>query len=344
MSHNIIGENMKKITFDRIYYEDSITQYPLGRYLLNKYNTIPKIKISSHNNIEELRKYENKDFTKLKRYLIIGTRKTHKYTENHKISDYLVPFSSSGCSAMCMYCYLVCNYNKCSYLRVFVNTDEIIDKLIKFSNKSEKELVFEIGSNSDLLLENLVTDSLYYNIEKFLYNTKKGVLTFPTKFNLIEPLLEISDKKRVIPRVSLNPNRIITKVEFGTSNLKQRIEAINKLVEVGYKPYILIAPVIITDNFKEDYTNLILTMRENLSKDAQKNITFEIIFMTYSYIHRKINEEAFPKAITLYSNELMTSRGIGKYHYKNEIKNNAKLFLKKLIYKNFSDSFIKYIV
>ena len=92
---------------------------------------------------------------------------------------------------MCMYCYLVCNYNKCAYLRVFVNTKEILDKLIKFSNNSSKEYVFEIGSNSDLLLENLVTEDLHKNIEYFLKNTNKGILTFPTKFDLIEPLLNI---------------------------------------------------------------------------------------------------------------------------------------------------------
>ena len=31
--------------------------------------------------------------------------------------------------------------------------------------------------------------------------------------------------------------------------------------------------------------------------------------MTYSYVHRKINEEAFPGAINLYQSEKMTGRG-----------------------------------
>ncbi len=61
---------------------------------------------------------------------------------------------------MCLYCYLVCNFNKCSYLRLFVNREEMLDKIIKTANKSEKELVFEIGSNSDLVLENMITREL----------------------------------------------------------------------------------------------------------------------------------------------------------------------------------------
>lgn len=344
--HNNNGDKMinKKLKFTKIYYEADIQKYEFGKFLLNKYDNLPRIQITSHNNIEELRKYENRDFAKLKRYLIIGTRKTHKYTPNYKISNYLVPFTSSGCYAMCMYCYLVCNYNKCSYLRIFVNRKEILDKLIKFSNNAREELVFEIGSNSDLLLENLVSEDLESNIEYFLSNTSKGKLTFPTKFSYIEPLLKVSDKTRVLPRMSLNSRNIIKNVEFGTSNLDERINAINMLVKAGYKTYILIAPVIITDTYKEDYYNLINELKEKLSKEAKKNITFEVIFMTYSYVHRKINEEAFPKAINLYNTNIMTSRGIGKYHYKDKVKEEAKKYIKELLYNNFTDCEIKYIV
>lgn len=99
-----------------IYYEKNIKNYELGKMLLEKYKDVPKIEIESHNNIEELRKKQNSEFPKLKQNLIIGIRKTHKYVENHKVSDYLVPYTSSGCTAMCLYCYLVCNYNKCAYL------------------------------------------------------------------------------------------------------------------------------------------------------------------------------------------------------------------------------------
>lgn len=80
---------------DCIYYENNIENYELGKELMQKYSDIPKIEIANHNNIEEMRKKENKEFLNMKRNLIIGTRKTHKYTENHKISDYLVPYTSS---------------------------------------------------------------------------------------------------------------------------------------------------------------------------------------------------------------------------------------------------------
>ena len=187
-----------------IYYEESIQDYELGKKLLKKYEEVPKVIIENHNNIEEMRKKQNKEFSSMKRNLIIGVRKTHKFVENHKVSDYLVPYTSSGCTASCMYCYLVCNYNKCAYLRLFVNREQMLDKIIKTSEKSEKELTFEIGSNSDLVLENTITDNLIWTIENFK-DSKKGKLTFPTKFDMVDPLLDLNHKGKVIIRVSVNP-------------------------------------------------------------------------------------------------------------------------------------------
>ncbi len=204
-----------------IYFEKDIENYVLGRELLAKYKDIPKFEIENHNNIEEMRKKENKEFPYMKQNLIIGVRKTHKFVENHKTSDYLVPYTSSGCTASCLYCYLVCNYNKCAYLRLFVNREQMLDKIIQTSEKSEKELTFEIGSNSDLILENTITGNLVWTIENFK-NSKKGKLTFPTKFDMVDDILNLDHQGKVVIRVSVNPEEIINKVEFGTSRLERK--------------------------------------------------------------------------------------------------------------------------
>lgn len=326
-----------------IYYEKEIENYELGRKLLDQYKDVPKIEIENHNNIEELRNKQNSEFTKLKQYLIIGTRKTHKYVENHKVSDYLVPYTSSGCTAMCMYCYLVCNYNKCAYLRLFVNREEMIDKLIKTANKSEQELTFEIGSNSDLVLENTITHNLEWTIEKFGQNNR-GYITFPTKFAYVDPLLKLKHNERTIIRMSVNPEEIIQKVEFGTSRLKDRMEAINKLKGAGYKIGILIAPVIIVENWKKLYKELIEKLKRELNEEVKKDVFFEVIFMTYSYVHTRINEEAFPNAVNLYNKEQMTGRGKGKYMYKQDIRADGEKYIRELLNKNFPDNEIVYIV
>ena len=326
-----------------IYYEKEIEEYQLGKELLEKYREIPKYIIDNHNNIEEMRKKENKEFLTMKRNLIIGTRKTHKFVPNEKVSDYLVPYTSSGCTAACMYCYLVCNYNKCAYLRLFVNREKMLDKIIKTAEKSERPLTFEIGSNSDLILENTITNNLPWTIENFK-NTNNGTLTFPTKFSMVDDILPLNHNGKVIIRMSVNPEEIIKNVEFGTSRLLDRIEAINKVKEAGYKVGILIAPVIMVDNWKEKYLELIKTLEQKLSPKVKKETFFEVIFMTYSYVHTKINEEAFPSKKDIYNKELMTGRGMGKYAYKKEYRTDGELFFRENLEKYFPNNEIIYIV
>ena len=66
--------------------------------------------------------------------------------------------------------------------------------------------------------------------------------------------------------------------------------------------------------------------------------------MTYSYVHRMINSEAFPKLINLYNQDIMTGRGKGKYTYRKEIREEAEIFLRDLMRKYFPKNVIKYIV
>jgi spore photoproduct lyase len=304
---------------EKVYYEPAVLNYELGKQLKEKFGDVPWLPIESHNNIHELRSNLNKEFPRMKRYLVIGVRKSLKYTPNHKVSDFLVPYTSSGCSAMCLYCYLVCSFNKCSYLRLFVNREQMMDKLIKTAKRSEKELVFEIGSNSDLVLENTVTGNLEWTIESF-GKSKKGYLTFPTKFDMVEPLLGLNHRGRIIMRMSVNPGEIIKKVEFGTVSLEARISALNRMCDAGYKVGMLIAPVVLADNWTELYTRLIEQLADGLSQKAKDQLFIEIIFMTYSYVHRAINREAFPNAVELFDKSLMTGRGRGKYCYREDVK------------------------
>lgn len=329
-----------------VFFEKEIENYELGRNLLNRYKSknIKCTQIENHNNIAQMRNKQNCEFPQMKQNLIIGVRKTHRFVPNNKTSDYLVPYTSSGCIAMCMYCYLVCNYNKCSYLRLFVNREEMLEKIIKTANNSQKELTFEIGSNSDLILENTITKNLEWTIENFIKNTHKGYLTLPTKFNMVDPILNLNHEGRIIIRMSVNPNQIISQIEKGTSPLNKRVEAINKLKDAGYKVGILIAPVILVENWKQLYKKLIEYLSENLNEKVKKEAFFEIIFMTYSYVHNAINKEAFPNDIDLYNKELMTGRGRGKYMYKKEIKQEGEIYLRDLMNKYFPNSKIIYVV
>jgi len=261
---------------DKVYYEPSALDYTLGKLLKLKFIDVPWISIENHNNIEVLRKSANAQFPKMKHHLIIGVRKSLKHVPNRKVSDFLVPYTSSGCSAMCLYCYLVCSYNKCAYLRLFVNREQMMDKLIKTSERAGKDLVFEIGSNSDLVLENTITGNLKWTVEHF-GKSKNGCLTFPTKFGMIEPLLPLNHRGRIIMRMSVNPQEIIQKVELGTSSLDARLKALNKMCDADYRVGLLIAPVVLVKGWQALYAELITELADSLSQKTKDRLFIEII-------------------------------------------------------------------
>jgi len=328
--------------FDAVYYEPESLDYKLGQILQHKYADLPWIQIESHNRIPEMTAADNKDFPKLKNHLIMGIRKTHRYVPNHKVSDWLVPYTSSGCRAMCLYCYLVCSYNKCAYLRLFVNREQMLDNLLKKDAAALVPQTFEIGSNSDLLLENTITDNLPYTIERFAHEGM-GSLTFPTKFDMVNPLLNLNHQGKTIFRMSVNPSEIISRIELGTSPLPARIRALNDMAEAGYPVGMLIAPVILLSDWKHLYGELIDCLANELSDKVKQNGFIEIILMTYSFVQNAINTDAFPNAVQLLDRETMTGRGRGKYCYRNDIRAEAESFLREKLSQRLGTMSILYI-
>lgn len=328
--------------FDAVYYEPDSLHYPLGRQLHQQFASLPWIEIETHNRIDALRQKTNAEFPRLKRCLIVGTRKTHKYSENEKISDFLVPFTSSGCTASCLYCYLVCNYNKCAYLRLFVNREQMLERLLRFDAKAPRPMTFEIGSNSDLVLENTLTKNLEWVIPTFAQNGR-GFLTFPTKFSAVEPLLHLNHGGKTIFRMSVNPEAIIRAVEFGTAPLSERLRAVNAMHAAGYPCGILIAPVILMPDWQAQYTSLLDRLASDLDESVKQELRVEIIFMTYSYVHRAINREAFPNATDLFDPTQMRGSGRGKYRYHGPTREFAEVFLRQQVSEKLPHAHLVYV-
>lgn len=160
---------------------------------------------------------------------------------------------------------------------------------------------------------------------------------------MVDPLLPLEHRGKIIFRMSVNPQSIIKRIELGTSGLSERIEAVNKMCEAGYPCGLLIAPVILTEGWKELYTGLLEELQETLTEKMKKQMFLEIILMTYSFIHRAINADAFPAAPDLYNQELMTGRGRGRYCYREDTRAEAETFLRAEVKRILGDVNILYI-
>ena len=121
------------------------------------------------------------------------------------------------------------------------------------------------------------------------------------------------------------------------------MEAVNKMCEAGYPCGLLIAPVILVEGWRALHTELLEQLRDGLTEKLQKQMFLEIILMTYSYIHRAINSEAFPNAPDLYDGRQMTGRGRGRYCYRPEARAEAEEFLRSEVKRILGDVPILYI-
>lgn len=330
---------------ERVYYEPGIEDYPLGKELLDRFKneSINIIEIDNHNKIPELRALPDSEFIAMKKYLILGIRKTLRLIPNTRSADFIVPFTSSGCSAMCLYCYLVCTFFKNSYLRIFVNREEMINEVKKKAERLGENKVYEIGCNSDMVLENSISGNLEWAIEEF-GRIDNACATFATKFSMVDGLLRLNHNGHTQVRISVNPEHIIRKVEIGTSSLDDRIMAANKLYYAGYRIGVNVAPIILMDNWKMMYTELLHVLRDKLDKKLQQEMFFELIFMTYGYANMTVNKAALPTAIDVFNREAMKPKGRGKYMYKPDIKDDAEDYMKGLIHQLFPHATISYIV
>jgi spore photoproduct lyase len=338
-------EIIKQFIPKKVYYEPEIVNYDQGVELLEKYRNmgIETIEIKSHNKIEELRDMPSSKFVEMKGYLILGIRKTLKLIPNELSADFIVPFTSSGCSAMCLYCYLVCNFFNNSYLRVFLNRDAMMNEVRKKATKLGEHKVYELGCNSDMVLENTITGNLNWAIEEF-GKIENATATLATKFSMVDPLINLNHNGHTQIRMSVNPDYIIKKVEIGTSLLMERVEAANKLYKAGYRVGLNVAPIILIQGWERLYKELFETLSKNLEESLKKQLFFELIFMTYGYANKSINKEAFPGAIDVLEQEKMKPKGRGKMTYKNEVRDKAEEYLKELIHTYFPEAVISYIV
>lgn len=120
--------------------------------------------------------------------------------------------------------------------------------------------------------------------------------------------------------------------------------------KVFYEPAILIYELgkqlkeKLADNWMDLYTRLIEQLSGGLSQKAKDQLFIEIIFMTYSYVHRAINREAFPNAVELFDKSLMTGRGRGKYCYREDVRAMGEQFLREQLEKKLKGIPIVYVV
>ena len=191
-----------------------------------------------------------------------------------------------------------------------------------------------------------ITGAMAKTIE-FFSGLEKGRLRVVTKFNNVESLLNLDHNKHTQFRISINSDYVIDTFEHNTSSIDERIEAAIRLAEAGYLIGFLVAPLMIYDNWKEEYNLLFEKLKYQMGSElCKKEITFELIQHRFTTVAKELILQRFPKTrldMEEESRSLKWGRfGRYKYIYTKEHAEELKEYLTSLIEERFPMADIRY--
>lgn len=282
---------------DYVFVEPNALNYALGEELYKRFQAegIPIQMTTSHNQVRgipgetDVEKYRN-----AKRTLVIGVRKTLTFETSKPSAEYAIPLAT-GCAAHCHYCYLNTNIGTKPYIRVYVNTDEILAKAEAYIRERPGNITrFEAACTSDPISIEHLTGNLKRAIE-FMGKQEWGRLRFVTKFHHVDSLLDADHNKHTRFRFSMNADYVIKNFEPGTSSFGERLEAAGKVAKAGYPLGFIVAPLYWFDGWEAGYTDLLERLRDQLVPEALEDLTFELIQHRFTKVAKKLILQRYPK-------------------------------------------------
>ena len=186
---------------------------------------------------------------------------------------------AEGCPAHCQYCYLAGSLQGPPAIRVFANLPLILQNTNNYRIPG-RVTSFEGSCYTDPLSLEHLTGSLEETITFF--GKQPGThLRFVTKFDAVDPLLQLEHNDQTRVRVSLNAEDLSNRLEGGTARIPERIKTLRKLALPkeqgggGYPIGVVLAPIMPIENWKEIYSNMLDKLLLNLN--FATDLTFELI-------------------------------------------------------------------
>ncbi|ADO57207.1 spore photoproduct lyase [Paenibacillus polymyxa] len=333
---------------DLVFFEPDALNYPKGQRIMDwvKAKDIPYRMTTSHNRITNLPgETEVEKYRMAKKTLVVGIRKTLTFDQSKPSAEYAIPIST-GCMGHCHYCYLQTTLGAKPYIRIYVNTDDIISAAKGYIEERVPEITrFEAACTSDPVGLEHITESLG-DLIRFMADEEFGRLRFVTKYHHVDPLLDIKHNGHTRIRFSINSDYVIKQFEPATSRFEERIEAAGKIARAGYPLGFIIAPIIWYDGWEAGYGELLRRLGETLPQHATKDLTFELIQHRFTKTSKAVIEKRYPKTKLEMDIEKRKKKwgrwGQNKYVYPDEQQNALREFITERIFEHFPLSRIEY--
>lgn len=252
--------------FKKIFIEESVKSHPITQNILSRFKKITPIEISK---IEDIWGRVKKPYLQKRDNLnlFIGKKegkliKLAPPAYGHGDEPHYYFVHAYNCIYECEYCYLQGYFNTPDIV-LFVNHEEILEKMQKITDETDGPLWFHAGEYSDSLALTHLTGELPLYFDFFKKNPK-AMLELRTKSVNTKEIEKLSPLENVFVSFSLSPEKTSQEFDLKTPNAKLRLKAIKKLYELGFKIGIHLDPVIYNETLKEEYTELLEKLNESI--------------------------------------------------------------------------------
>ena len=326
-NHNLFNNR-----FSHIYVEKKILNNKNTLEILSKFKDVKIIEIE---NYKEVFSSNNQDFhlQKLGQKLILASNKANMIYEGAVVCEsfendnFYYTSSIINCVYDCEYCYLQGVYSSGNIV-IFVDIEKVFEEVEELYNKL-KTLYLCISYDTDLLaIENICgfSEKWYYFIE----DKKDLKIELRTKSGNIDKFLNLKPLDNFIVAFTLSPENLALKNEKYTASFKNRVKAIKELQEKGWKVRICIDPLIYSDNFEENYGQMIEYLFNEIDKEKVIDVSIGVFRISKEYL-KKMRNQNQNSEILYYPFECID----GVYTYSDKTKSYMINFIK--------EQFLKYI-
>lgn len=327
-----------------VYIRPEAKEYPLARELESRFKHMG-IPVRTGIPVADKTAGAAESYRIAKKTLVISVRRGLSFQSCKPSAHYQLPLAT-GCPALCEYCYLQTTLGPRPYLKVYVNVEEILAKAGEYITRRAPEVtVFEGAATSDPVPMEPLTHTLGKAVA-FFAGSEHGRFRFVTKFHGLEWLAGLEHRDHTEVRISLNTRRVIRRFEKGASSLAHRIGSARDVLRWGYPLGLMIAPVLISEEWQGEYRDLLHEARRALGR--ARGISFEIVTHRYTARARELIQSRCPDhGLPLDGRDRkfkVGQFGYGKYVYDAPTMEQVDGFFRTEIPKTFIEPVIRYIV
>lgn len=222
-------------------------------------------------------------------------------TAEYTCCGYYVLNVGMNCPMDCVYCILQAYLNQ-PWITAYVNTDDMIMELdAELDGKPEQFFRIGTGEFADSLALEKVTGLSKLLIE-YMATKKNAVLELKTKSGAIENLQRAKHGGRTILSWSLNTQEIRQSQELRTATIKERLAAAGRAADWGYKLAFHFDPIILHDNWKQGYEEVIQLLFDHV--DSRAIVWISLGALRYLPPLKSIGRERF-SASSIFSEEFI---------------------------------------